>query len=196
MSKVRSKTSGPNSRVFLPESSSCSISVTGKVPAGHSNWSCALAGEAKTPSVASATIASMTISISTSAIEYGLVVVVALLITAPLLLTDALPDIQYYRAQGAAHPPQGTIFAGTWTLLGVANFLERREGEVRRTPLPRTRMNRGNREGWVQGKPTSNSGKEKEPLGSKTHPTNTIARADELTVNSWRSSGQNAPTTH
>src|SRR5215212_12197493 len=77
-----------------------------------------------------------------------------------------------------------------------ANFLERREGEVRRTPLPRTRMNRGNREGWVQGKPTSNSGKEKEPLGSKTHAANTIARADELTVNSWRSSGQNAPTTH
>jgi hypothetical protein len=50
-------------------------------------------------------------------------------------------------------------------------------------------MNRGNREGWVQGKPTSNSGKEKELLGSKTHPANTIASGDELAVNSWLTAG-------
>src|SRR5829696_3523119 len=33
------------------------------------------------------------------------------------------------------------------------------------TVSPRTPVNRGKREGWVQGKPTSSSGKEKEPLG-------------------------------
>src|SRR5215212_8945084 len=150
--------------------------------------SCALAEEAKTPSAATATIASMTISVSTSAIEYGLVVVVALLITAPLLLTDALTRHSVLQsARSSTSPPR-------YYLCGYMDVT--RCCEVLRTPLPRTRMNRGNREGWVQGKPTSNSGKEKEPLGSKTHPTNTIARADELTVNSWRSSGQNAPTTH
>jgi hypothetical protein len=38
--------------------------------------------------------------------------------------------------------------------------------ELLRPYLPRTRMrNRANREGWAMGKPTSNSGKEKELLG-------------------------------
>src|SRR5215218_5580173 len=112
---------------------------------------CALAEEAKTPSAATATIStSMTISNSMSAIEYCLVVVVILLSTAPLLLTDALTrHIQYYRAQGAAHPPQGTIFAVTWTLLDVANFRERRKAEVqlRRIILPRTWVNRARTRG-------------------------------------------------
>ena len=36
--------------------------------------------------------------------------------------------------------------------------------ELLRIPLPRTLVHRGKREGWVQGKPTSNSGKEQEPL--------------------------------
>src|SRR5215217_6550975 len=157
--------------------------------------SCALAEEAKTPSAATATIASIhkhqhernrVWPSGSSCTSHHSAPPPDRCITRHSVLQSARSSTS----------PQGTIFAGTWTLLGVANFLERREGEVRRTPLPRTRMNRGNREGWVQGKPTSNSGKEKEPLGSKTHPTNTIARADELTVNSWRSSGQNAPTTH
>jgi predicted cobalt transporter CbtA len=57
-----------------------------KVPAGQSSSSCALAEEAKTPSVASATIASMAVSISITAIEYCLVVVT--LLTTASLLTD------------------------------------------------------------------------------------------------------------
>jgi hypothetical protein len=64
------------------------------------------------------------------------------------------------------------------------NFRELWIGELRRNNLPRTPVNRGNREGWVRGKPTSNPGKEKELLGSKTHPANTIASGDELAVNS------------
>jgi hypothetical protein len=45
------------------------------------------------------------------------------------------------------------------------NFGERRKGEVRRMDHSRTGMrNTGNNEGWVLGKPMSNSGKEKELL--------------------------------
>jgi hypothetical protein len=57
-------------------------------------------------------------------------------------------------------------------------------GELLRTHLPRTRGNRDNREGWAMGKPTSNSGTEKELLRSlETHPTDTIASNDESAMN-------------
>jgi hypothetical protein len=58
-----------------------STSIMGSVPSGQSVRPCALAGEEKTPSVASVIIATM--AISTSAIQYGLVVVT--------LLTEADP---------------------------------------------------------------------------------------------------------
>jgi hypothetical protein len=45
-----------------------------------------------------------------------------------------------------------------------ANFLELRHDEVRRTPLLGTLVNKGKSKGWAMGKPTSNSGKEKELL--------------------------------
>jgi hypothetical protein len=75
------------------------------------------------------------------------------------------------------------------------DFRESDEGELRRIHLSRTWMNRGKREGWAWSKPTSNSRREQELLGSYTHPTNTIASGDELAVNSCRTS-ENSPSTH
>jgi len=71
------------SKVAVCVKLSASLSATWTVPAGQSDSDCALAGEAKTPIVATAIIATM--AISTSAIEYGLIVIVILLTTAPLL---------------------------------------------------------------------------------------------------------------
>ena len=67
----------------LPARVLCTV-VMGIVSSGQSVASCALAGEAKTPSVASAIIATM--AISTSAIQYVLVVVVI-----PFTKADPLP---------------------------------------------------------------------------------------------------------
>src|SRR5215204_3176497 len=75
--------SSSNSVPSLP-SIKGSTTKRGIVPSGQSVSSCALAGEAKTPSVASAIIAIM--AISTSAIQYGLVVVVI-----PFTKADPLP---------------------------------------------------------------------------------------------------------
>jgi hypothetical protein len=48
----------------------------------------------------------------------------------------------------------------------VRNFEELRKTEVqlRRILIPRTLVNKGKSKGWALGKPTSNSGKEKELL--------------------------------
>jgi hypothetical protein len=57
----------------------------------------------------------------------------------PALLANA---VSLHGLLGAAHPPRGTIFAVTWALLSVANFLELRKAEVRTFSLPRTSVNR------------------------------------------------------
>ena len=46
-----------------------------------------------------------------------------------------------------------------------------------------SRVNGVNGERWVQSKPTSNSGKEKEPLGRYIYPTDTLASGDESAMN-------------
>src|SRR5215217_5935062 len=149
--------------------------------------SCALAEEAKTPSAATATIA----SIHKHQHERNRVWPSGSSCTSH---HSAPPPDRCITRHSVLQSARSSTSPPRYYLCGYMDVT--RCCELLRTPLPRTRMNRGNREGWVQGKPTSNSGKEKELLGSKTHPANTIARADELTVNSWRSSGQNAPTTH
>jgi hypothetical protein len=47
---------------------------------------------------------------------------------------------------------------------GYVYFGELRKAEVRRSYLLGTRVNKGKSKGWAMGKPTSNSGKEKELL--------------------------------
>jgi hypothetical protein len=45
------------------------------------------------------------------------------------------------------YTPGGHIFVIAWVLLGVANFSEPRNGEVRRIPLRRTWVNKGIKKG-------------------------------------------------